>query len=106
MARSYVHGVDSMGDTAALLAAFDAAIHQVERARARGMQTVHGEPAAAELDALRAQLAAGRAEAARTGVLESDWIGGVIRGVAAWAPESDVTLLGALGAVARHRRRG
>lgn len=90
-------------DQNALTAAFDLALRQVERARASGMRTMTGEPAAPRLERLHAELVAQRDAAQRQGAVDPDWIRAAIRAVAVWAPESDLTLLTSLGAIARHR---
>ena len=92
-----------MSDTDTLPAAFDHAIGQVDRALAAGMRTLSGEDAASRLKQLRADLAAQRAAACRRGHVDPEWIRGTVRSVAEWAPQTDVTLLAALGALARLR---
>ena len=90
-------------DAAALDAAFDHAVRQVDRALAAGMRTLTGEPAAPRLERLRADLVTQREAARRLGSTDPDWVRDAIRRVADWAPETDVTLLAALGALARLR---
>jgi hypothetical protein len=63
------------------------------------MHTARGEPAAPQLEQLRAGLLA----MANRGAVDSDELRRMIRSVADWAPEDDVTLLGSLGAIARLR---
>jgi hypothetical protein len=79
--------------------AIDAAVRIVDIALQSDMQTLTGEPAAAALERLRADLLAMR----ERGAVGADELRALIRGVAAWAPEDDVTLLGSLGAIARAR---
>jgi len=86
-----------------LAGAFDRALRVVESARGRGMRTLSGEPAARHLERLRADLVAQRDVALARGRVDAEWARGVIRWVADWAPETDVTLLGALGALVRRR---
>jgi hypothetical protein len=90
-------------DPATLAAAFEHAIRQVDRALGNGMRDVDGDAAAPRLEHLRAELVAQRDGSRAQGAVDKEWIRGIIRDVAAWAPEEDVTLLGALGALARLR---
>jgi hypothetical protein len=82
-----------------LIAAIDAAVRAVDKALATEMQTADGEPASARLERLRTGLLAMRDR----GAVDPDQLRHMIRNVANWAPEDDVTLLSALGAVARAR---
>jgi hypothetical protein len=85
----------SKGTTAAL----DAALRAVDAAMAEGMRTNSGAPATEQLEKLRGGLAAMR----ERGTVDSAELRLMIRAVADWAPEMDVSLLSALGAVARAR---
>ena len=89
--------------SATLPAAFDNALRQVDRALTDGMPTVAGEPAAPLLERLRGELVAQREASLARGGVDPAWIGATVRWVAEWAPERDVTLLAALGALARLR---
>jgi hypothetical protein len=89
--------------SATLPAAFDNALRQVDRALAGGMRTLAGEPAAPLLERLRAELIAQREASLQRGGVDASWIGATVRWVADWVPERDVTLLGALGVLARLR---
>ena len=88
---------------AAVAAAFDNAIRQVERARRDGMRTRDDADAEPALDRLHADLVARREGAVASGAVDAAWIGATVRAVAAWAPEHDLTLLGALGGLAKLR---
>ena len=88
-------------DNRGLVAALDRAIRQVERAIASGMRTRAGDPATPQLERLGAELAAHRASAAAHGAVDRAWVGQAVRSVAEWAPEDEVALLAALGAIAR-----
>jgi hypothetical protein len=79
--------------------AIDAAVRIVDIALQSDMQTLTGEPAAAALERLRARLVRMRDQ----GVVDPDELRHMIRGVASWAPDDDVTLLASLGAIARAR---
>jgi hypothetical protein len=80
-------------------AAIDAALRAVDKALANDMQTADGESAASQLERLRIRLAAMRDR----GAVDADELRHMIRSVANWAPQEDVTLLGTLGAIARAR---
>jgi hypothetical protein len=80
-------------------AAIDAALRAVDKALANDMQTADGESAASHLERLRIRLAAMRDR----GAVDADELRHMIRSVANWAPQEDVTLLGTLGAIARAR---
>lgn len=77
--------------------AIDAALRAVDKALASEMQTARGEAASPHLEQLRSDLLAMRDR----GAVDSDALRRMIRGVADWAPEDDVTLLASLGAIAR-----
>jgi len=84
-----------------LAAAFDHAIAQVDRALAAELRTGAGEPAAPELARLRALLVAERAAAVARGGVDREWVRETVRAVAAWTPDSELSLLAALGGIAR-----
>jgi len=94
-----------MSDPRTVADAFDHAVRQVDRALREGMRTLHGAGAAPQLEALRARLVAERAASVARGAVDAEWIGETVRAVAAWVPEDDLALLGALGAIARLRDR-
>ena len=79
--------------------AIDAAVRAVDEALAGEMHTTEGEPAAPQLERLRARLVRMRDQ----GAVDPDELRHMIRGVASWAPDDDVTLLASLGAIARAR---
>jgi hypothetical protein len=81
--------------------AIDAAVRAVDKALVSEMQTARGEPATHYLEQLRADLLA----MGDRGVVDPDELRTMIRSVADWAPEDDVTLLASLGAIARLRGR-
>jgi hypothetical protein len=88
---------------ATLPAAFENALRQVDRALRGRMRTVAGEPAAPLLERLRGELVEQREASLQRGGVDAAWIGATVRWVAEWAPERDVTLVAALGALARLR---
>ena len=81
--------------------AIDAAVRAADKAIAGDMQTLDGHPAAQHLERLRETLLAMR----ERGTVGADELRTVIRDVASWAPEDDVSLLGALGVIARANAR-
>jgi hypothetical protein len=93
------HEHDGSKQGHSLTAAIDAAVGAVDKALATEMQSADGEPAAPRLERLRKGLLAMRDR----GTVDPDQLRHMIRNVANWAPEDDVTLLSALGAVARAR---
>lgn len=88
-------------DAPLLADAFENAIRQVDRALAGEMRTATGEPARPMLERLRADLEAHRETARVTGTADPEWVRGVVRWVAEWTPETELTLIAALGRIAR-----
>ena len=84
-----------------LIASLDTLLRRVERARAGGMRTLRGDDARQQLDMLAAEIARQRELVEHGSDVDADWLRETIRWVATWAPETDLTLLGALGALAR-----
>ncbi len=82
-------------------AAFDGAIDQVRRAAASGMIALNGNPAGEQLRQLEFRLSDERAKAVDRGTVSRDWIQNTIRWTVEWAPESDITIIAALGRIAR-----
>jgi hypothetical protein len=77
--------------------AIDAALGTIDRALAKEMRTIDGDSAASQLERLRDELRAVRAR----GEVSTDELREMIRAVAKWAPEDDVSLLSSLGMIAR-----
>ena len=84
-----------------LEAAFDDAIARVEEARSIGMTTRFGETADAQLEKLALELRGERPRALQRGAVEREWFQRTIRWVVDWAPDDDLTLIAALGRIAR-----
>jgi hypothetical protein len=80
-------------------AAVDVALGAIERALANEMRTIDGGSAASQLEQLRTELRAVRDR----GAITAEELRTMIRTVAKWAPEDDVSLLGSLGVIARAR---
>jgi hypothetical protein len=81
--------------------AFDAAIDQVRRAIAAGLAADDGRSVREELGQLEFRLQAERAHAIARHTVDRDWVQKTIRWVVDWVPESDLTILAALGRIAR-----
>lgn len=81
--------------------AFEQLLRTIDRALRGRMRTIAGDDASARLQSLREEVTAHRERVRGGGSVDGDWIRRTIREVAGWAPESDVSLLAALGAVAR-----
>ena len=79
--------------------AIDAALGTIDRALAREMRTIDGDSAASRLEHLRDELCAVRTR----GEVTADELRAMIRAVAKWAPEDDVSLLSSLGMIVRAR---
>jgi hypothetical protein len=77
--------------------AIDAAVRAADKAMAGDMQTLDGRPAAQHLERLKQDLLAMR----ERGAVGAEELRTMIRDVASWAPEDDVSLLSALGVIAR-----
>lgn len=82
-------------------AAFDAAVDQAQRAAAAGMTSLDGSSAREKLGQLEFRLRTERAQALEREVVDRDWVQQTIRWVVEWAPESDLTIIAALGRIAR-----
>jgi hypothetical protein len=81
--------------------AFDAAIEQVQRAISAGLTADDGHPIADKLGQLEFRLRTERANAIERQMVDREWVQKTIRWVVDWVPESDLTILAALGRIAR-----
>lgn len=84
-----------------VVASLDRLLRQIERAQAAGMRNLRGGDARHQLDMLAAEIARQRELVEHGNDVDAAWLRETIRWVATWAPETDLTLLGALGALAR-----
>jgi len=84
--------------TPTLTAAFASAVALVERRLASDKTRI--EQHAQLLASLRAEESAAR----ERGAVDAEWVRRTVREVAAWAPEDDLSLLAALGLIARAAR--
>jgi hypothetical protein len=81
--------------------AFDAALKQAQHAAADGMVAQDGISAVERLAQLEFRLRTERSQALERGVVDRDWVQKTIRWVVEWVPESDLTIIAALGRIAR-----
>ena len=90
-----------MTDTNEIEAAFADALDQVERAAAGGMSALNGGSAREQLGQLEFRLRDERVRALERGTVNRDWVQKTIRWAVEWTPESDITIIAALGRIAR-----
>ncbi|HEX8899284.1 MAG TPA: hypothetical protein VF751_11350, partial [Chthoniobacterales bacterium] len=69
--------------------------------RSTGMICVDGSSAAENLDQLERELVAERERALRRGRVDKEWFQRTIRWLVQWVPEAELTLIAALGRIAR-----
>ncbi|HMG01157.1 MAG TPA: hypothetical protein VK560_07935 [Gemmatimonadaceae bacterium] len=90
-----------MATTAELKTAFDAAIAQTRKSLKAGMKTISGESAAAHLEKLQQDLTLERGRALKRGEVDWEWFQKTVRDLIEWAPETELSLVAALGRIAR-----
>lgn len=90
-----------MGTLPDLEGAIDKALTQVRRAIASGMKTSDGSSALPQLEKLRQGLTDQRVYASDHGSIDREWLQTTIRWVVEWVPDDELTLVAALGAIAR-----
>lgn len=90
-----------MTDSEEIEAAFADALEAVEAAAASGMISLNGDSAREQLGQLEFRLRDERVKALERGSVSRDWVQKTIRWTVEWAPESDITLIAALGRIAR-----
>lgn len=81
--------------------AFDAALTHVERSLATGLKTLDGRSARPELEKLGRELRIQRDQALERGTVDREWFQRTIRWVTEWVPDTEITLIAALGRIAR-----
>jgi hypothetical protein len=84
-----------------LAKAFDAAITQVGKRVRAGMKAVGGESAEPYLHKLEEELKAERERAMQRGAVDREWFQKTVRWLVEWVPETELTLIAALGQIAR-----
>jgi hypothetical protein len=90
-----------LATAAELKSAFDAAIVQTRKCLKGGMKTIGGESAAPYLEKLREELTLERTRALKRGSVDREWFQKTVRGLIEWAPETELSLVAALGRIAR-----
>jgi len=81
--------------------AFAAALTHVERSLARGMKTMNGDSARPQLERLETELRLERDRARSRGAIDRDWFQQTVRWVTEWVPDTEITLIAALGQIVR-----
>jgi hypothetical protein len=84
-----------------LEAGFDAAIAAARKCAHAGMRTGSGESAEPYLRKLEEELKAQRALAVERGTADRQWLQTTVRWLVEWVPETELTLIAALGRIAR-----
>ncbi len=92
--------------TAELESAFDAAITQARKRIKAGMLAVGGEAAGPYLRKLEEELKLERARALERGNVDREWFQKTVRWLVEWVPETELTLVAALGRIARATSTG
>ena len=90
-----------MATTPELESAFDAAIIQARNCIKAGMTAVGGEAAGPYLRKLEEELKVERARALERGAVDREWFQKTLRWLIEWVPETELTLVAALGRIAR-----
>jgi len=90
-----------LATAAELKTAFDAAIAQTRKSLKAGMKTIADEPAAPYLKKLQEELTLERGRALERGGVDREWFQKTVRGLIEWAPETELSLVAALGRIAR-----
>lgn len=84
-----------------LESAFNTALTQVQRSIAAGMKTSDGNSARPQLEKLEQELRAQLANALERGSVDRQWFQNTLRWVVEWLPDTEPTLIGALGRIVR-----
>ncbi len=81
--------------------AFAAAIRATRDIRAAGMTCIDGSSAESNLARLEQELAAERDRALQRGSIDKAWFERTVRWLVEWVPETELSLIAALGGIAR-----
>jgi hypothetical protein len=65
------------------------------------MKTSGGSSARPQLETLETELRREQAKARERGIVDREWLQKTVRGVVEWVPDTDLTLVAALGRIAR-----
>ena len=90
-----------MAKASDLESAFDAAITAAGKCAKAGMTAVGGGCATAHLKKLEDELKLERARALARGSVDTEWFQKTVRWLIEWIPETELTLIAALGRIAR-----
>ena len=93
-----------MSEGSELAGAFDAAIEQTRKCLKAEMTTASGESARPQLEALEKELRREREIAIKKKDLDREWFQKTLRSLVEWLPETEPTLIAALGRIARVKR--
>jgi hypothetical protein len=85
--------------------AFEAALTHVERSLGRDMKTMNGDSAKPQLEKLERELRVQRDQARSRGTVDRDWFQETVRWVTEWVPDTEITLIAALGRIVRSAPR-
>jgi hypothetical protein len=88
-------------NTSELAAAFDAAITRAIECADAGLEADNGNSAAPQLRDLERELRAERERAKARGSVDREWLQRTLRWMVEWVPETELTLIAALGRIAR-----
>jgi hypothetical protein len=87
--------------TQELEVAFNAALTHVERSLAAGLETMDGSSAKPQLERLERELRVQRDLALEHGSVDRDWFQRTVRWVTEWVPDTEISLIAALGRIVR-----
>lgn len=90
-----------MSRTQELEVAFNAALTHVERSLAAGLETMDGSSAKLQLERLERELRVQRDLALEHGSVDRDWFQRTVRWVTEWVPDTEISLIAALGRIVR-----
>jgi len=92
---------EAMATPAEIESVFDEALRLTNRALSGALETIDVEEARPKLEALAAELLIERDRAIERGSVDREWIQKTVRWMVAWVPDSDLTLIAAIGRIAR-----
>ena len=81
--------------------AFDSALARVAHSLGTDMTTIDGSPARPLLQRLKEELEIERPRALDRGFVDREWFHRTVRWMDEWVPETEITLIAALGRIAR-----
>ena len=84
-----------------LESAFDEALRQTRKALSAGLTSINSDGARPQLEKLEAELSLERDRAVQRGSVDREWIQKTVRWMVEWVPDSDLTLIAAIGRIAR-----